>query len=133
MDTPPTGGRPHLKTRVWVLLIVALAAVCAVLLVVRHTQQQTGDQVCIYQDGTLVQTLPLSENKTLTFQTDSGGYNIVVIENGAVRISEASCPDQICVKHGPTTQTADPIVCLPNKLVVKIIAQGESTVDGVSS
>ena len=52
-----------------------------------------------------------------------------------VFLIEASCPDQICVRHGPTDQTADPIVCLPNKLVVRVLPpEGEADqLDGVSS
>ena len=41
-----------------------------------------------------------------------------------VFMEEASCPDQICVRKGPTNQTADPIVCLPNSLVVEVQAAG---------
>ena len=64
---------------------------------------------------------------------ENGGRNVVVIENGMVFVSEANCPDQICVKHKPLNQTADPIVCLPNSLVVKVITnETENQLDGVS-
>lgn len=58
---------------------------------------------------------------------------MVVIQDGTVRVSEADCPDQICVRKGATNQTADPIACLPNGLIVEVIA-GEDTsqLDGVS-
>ena len=58
---------------------------------------------------------------------------MVTIEDGFVFMEEANCPDQICVKHKPLNQTADPIVCLPNKLVVEVIAsETENQLDGVS-
>lgn len=28
------------------------------------------------------------------------GYNIVHVEHGAISVSEADCPDQICVRQG---------------------------------
>ena len=66
--------------------------------------------------------------------SDNGGYNIVVISGGTVRVSEASCPDQVCVRKGATDQTNDPIACLPNKLVVQVVGGGEQNnqLDGVS-
>ena len=68
------------------------------------------------------------------FDSDNGGYNIVVISGGTVRVSEASCPDQVCVRKGATDQTNDPIACLPNKLVVQVVGGGEQNnqLDGVS-
>ena len=67
-----------------------------------------------------------------------GGRQQVVspeIKDGQVSVTEASCPDKVCVNHGPTDQTADPIVCLPNKLVVRVLAPGDdpNQLDGVSS
>ena len=57
------------------------------------------------------------------------------IKDGKVSVTEASCPDKVCVNHGSTDQTADPIVCLPNKLVVRVLAPGDdpNQLDGVSS
>ena len=50
---------------------------------------------------------------------------MVTIQDGMVFMEEANCPDQICVREGPTNQTADPIVCLPNRLVVEVCAAGD--------
>jgi hypothetical protein len=101
--------------------------------VVQHHLGQTGAQVQITQGGQVVGTYPLDRDRTLTYETDSGGTNTVVISGGTVSVTQASCPDQICVRHGPTDQTADPIVCLPNTLVVEVIG-GDSSgdLDGVS-
>lgn len=132
MDTPAPGSGRHPKTRFWLLLIAGIAALCVLALVALHFLRQPGQMVYIYQNGSLTETLPLSEDRTLTLPADNGGYNVVVIENGAVRVSEASCPDQICVRHSPTHETGDPIVCLPNHLVVKIAAAGETDLDGAS-
>lgn len=121
------------STRFWLILLGLVAVACVAGLLLVRAQQETGGTVQIIRDGQVEETFPLSENRTLRYETDHG-YNVVVIENGTVRISEASCADQICVHHGPTNQTADPIVCLPNKLVVKVLPpNGEPQLDGVSS
>jgi hypothetical protein len=89
--------------------------------------------VQITQNGTVVGTYPLDQDTTLRVDSDNGGYNLVVIENHTVRVAEASCPDQVCVRHGATDQTADPIACLPNGLVVEVVANPQtSQLDGVT-
>ncbi len=71
-------------------------------------------------DGELVEELSLMRNCEARYETERG-YNIVKIEDGTVTVSEASCPDKICVNHRPISKTGETIVCLPNKLVVEIV------------
>ena len=130
---PVPGGGAMKSTKFWLVIIGLLLAAGIIGLFFVQSQQKAGAQVVIDWQGETVETLPLTENRTLRYERDDGQYNIVVIENGAVRVSEASCPDQVCVRHKPTDQTADPIVCLPNDLVVKVMTAGEqSQLDGVS-
>lgn len=51
-----------------------------------------------------------------------GSYNIVTILNGTVSVTEASCKNQVCVQHAPISRSGESIICLPNKLVVRIEA-----------
>lgn len=126
-------NRQSKPMRFWLVLLGIVVVLCVAALFVLHAHRQTGALVQISQDGKLVDTVPLNENRTLRYESAAGGYNVVVIEDGMVRVSEASCPDKVCVRHGPTNQTADPISCLPNRLVVNVVADNaESQLDGVS-
>ena len=109
---------PAKSLKVWLIVILGIAAVCVVAMVLLYGQRQTGGMVQITQNGTVVGTYPLDQDTTLRVDSDNGGYNLVVIENPTVRVAEASCPDQVCVRHGATDQTADPIACLPNGLAM---------------
>ena len=51
---------------------------------------------------------------------EDGSYNILRIRDGKAEITEASCPDKICVKHRPVHGQGESLVCLPNRLVVEI-------------
>ena len=121
------------STKFWVVLIgVILVAAVAGILVIQSVREE-GAQVVITWNGQVEGTYPLDEDQTFVFDGESGGYNVVTIEDGFVFMEEANCPDQICVKHKPLNQTADPIVCLPNSLVVKVITnETENQLDGVS-
>lgn len=112
--------------RFWLLLIgVILFLSLAALLILPHFQRE-GDLVYIYLNGsrTPAYQLPLDEDRTLRIPKEGDHYNLVVIEGGAVRIAEASCPDQTCVRHSPISTTGVSIVCLPHRLVVEVHAGG---------
>lgn len=121
------------STKFWLLIIGVILVVAVAGLLVIQALREEGAQVVITWNGEVDGTYPLNENQTFVFEGESGGYNVVTIEDGFVFMEEANCPDQICVKHKPLNQTADPIVCLPNKLVVEVIAsETENQLDGVS-
>lgn len=125
--------KPAKSTKFWVLLIGALLLVAVIGLFVIQNLREEGAQVVITWNGEVEGTYPLAEDRTLVFEGENGGYNVVTIEDGFVFMAEANCPDQICVKHKPLNQTADPIVCLPNSLVVNVITnETENQLDGVS-
>lgn len=75
-------------------------------------------------DGKLVKTLDLSVDTTVTITGASGGTNVLVVKDGQIWCSEASCPDKLCVKQGKKHLVTDTIVCLPNKMVVTITGGG---------
>ena len=125
-----SAGKP---LKFWLIPLALVVVVCVGLLIFQALHRQTGALVRVTQNGQVVGEYPLDQPQTLRFETEHGGYNVVVIEDGAVRVTEANCADQICVHKGPTNQTADPIACLPNGLIVEVVTDaGTSQLDGVS-
>jgi len=121
------------STKFWLLIIGAVLVVAVAGLLVIQALREEGAQVVITWNGEVDGTYSLEEDRTFVFEGENGGYNVVTIEDGFVFMEEANCPDQICVKHKPLNETADPIVCLPNSLVVKVITdETENQLDGVS-
>ena len=47
-------------------------------------------------------------------------HAVLLIENGTARMTEASCPDHVCIDMGVIRYTGQSIVCLPNRLVVTV-------------
>ena len=123
------------SNRFWLVILGVLLLAAVIGLVFVRSQRETGAAVQVLQGGEVTDTLPLDRNVTRRYESGNGGSNIVEIKDGQVSVTEASCPDKVCVNHGPTDQTADPIVCLPNKLVVRVLAPGDdpNQLDGVSS
>lgn len=76
----------------------------------------------IYSDNRLVGEYTLTEDYKTEFKVENGtDYNIVHIEGGKVWIKEATCPDKICLHQGKISNDGEIIVCLPNRLMVKIV------------
>lgn len=71
-------------------------------------------------DGKVVETLDLSTDTELTITGAGGGTNHLIVKDGEIWCSEASCPDKVCVHQGKKHLSSDTIVCLPNKMIVTI-------------
>ena len=120
-----------MKNRTWGLIFAGLIA--ALLLLWRLLPGGQGQSVGVYQDGALLRTIDLPyAGQTETF-TVSGpaGENTIEVSKDGVRVLSADCPDQICVEHGFLKAGEGPIVCLPNRLVVRF--QEETEFDGVDA
>ena len=52
------------------------------------------------------------------------GHNTVHVAPGSIAVTEADCPDGICVAQGAIDRGGVPIVCMPHRLVVKIEGSG---------
>ncbi len=106
------------------MLIAALAG--AVTFAVMMNAPRKNPTVEIYQNGVLIKKMPLSQNAEFTVSCENG-TNVIKIENGAVRVDYADCPDKVCVNMG-AVKGAVPIVCLPHRLEIRV-ADGENSVD----
>ena len=112
------------------LLVAAVAGSAAFILLQRG--RAPAPVARISRDGVLLEEIDLSrvdEPYSLTLE-DESGRNVLSVERGRVRVSEADCPDQVCVKQGWVSSGAAPIVCLPHKLVVELAGTGEDLEGG---
>lgn len=101
------------------LLIAAILLISLLLLLIFVLRSKNGDYVTVSVDGQVTHTLPLNSDTEITLGTEQS-YNILVIKNGYAYISEANCPDKICVQHRKISKTGETIVCLPHKSVIEI-------------
>ncbi|MBQ0125875.1 MAG: NusG domain II-containing protein [Clostridiales bacterium] len=106
-----------------IFLIFALAA--AILVVFTLTSLAFGGDGRAYAvvevAGVETARLPLDTDTEYLIESENG-KNLLVIKDGRAYVSEASCPDKICVKTGALDEsdTLNSIVCLPNKVTVFI-------------
>ena len=103
-----------------------------------HFHSASGLIANIYMDGECVRSIDLGSLKETELFTVTGpiGDNVIQAEPGRIRVTHADCPDQVCVHMGwLSEESAMPIVCLPNKLVISLedtpAMSGGGEIDGV--
>lgn len=93
--------------------------------------KSNGNTVVIYVDGKEYAEYPLEKDGK--YIIDRGGVkNVVVIEDGTVKMESASCDNQICVKHKWISKDGESIICLPNKVVVEVRSEKNNAIDSVA-
>lgn len=110
------------QTKTWLWVFAALL-ILLVLLAVLVSHRETGQIARVYQDGVCIRSINLSsvqEPFQFTVTDGNGHTNTVAVEPGRIRVVEANCPDQICVRTGWISNGLQPIVCLPAKLCIEL-------------
>lgn len=106
-------------------LLADLALICSVILAatailaVIYLSAGNGGTAVVELDGEVIGRYPLTEDAEIRIPSKQG-FNLLVIENGKARVSEADCPDGICTDHFPVSREGEVIVCLPHKLVIYV-------------
>jgi hypothetical protein len=59
------------------------------------------------------------------------GYNTIEMGKNRIRIKDASCPDKLCVKEGWLSRANQMSVCMPNRVLVKIVGK-DTDIDDVA-
>lgn len=115
------------KHRADIILIASVLAVGLSALLVFSLVKEEGNSVEVLVDNKVVATYPLSVNAEYEL---NGGTNILVIEDGKAYLRYSECPDQTCVLGksfygNKISYQNQEIVCLPNKVVIRVIGEGE--------
>lgn len=91
---------------------------------------KTGAQVQVRVAGEVTATYSLRQDRSVTIQ-GVGGTNLLVIQDGKAAITEADCPDALCVGMGSISKNGQSVVCLPHQVVVEVISESEADDSGV--
>ena len=89
-----------------------------------------ADTVTVKVDGKVTGTYPLAKDQKIRI---NGGTNILTIKNGKAKMTDADCPDQLCVHQKAASKNHESIICLPNKVVVEVDGSEESEFDAVAN
>ncbi len=116
---------PKLRPCLWdglvVLLVVALAAACA--LAVWSRGNDAGDLTAVVTvDGVETERVPLKDFPDGERTYSGNGYTLHVrlADGPGLYVAEADCPTQDCVHTGTITRAGQSIVCLPARIIIRL-------------
>ena len=109
-----------LKILLFVLLVISLSVTFII-----FGNRDEGEIISIYINSKLYETIVLSDVSSP--YTISLPHNTLLVERDGVSVTEADCPDKVCIERGKM-HGGTPIICAPNALYIT----NEKEVDAVS-
>lgn len=92
-----------------------------------------GAVVRVMTDGGLYGVYSLSEEQVIKIASADGDWsNELVIRDRKAKMTEADCPDRLCVKQRAVSRTGESIVCLPHKIIITVEKAKEAEYDSIS-
>ncbi|MDF2951880.1 MAG: putative rane protein [Anaerocolumna sp.] len=92
------------KNDIYLVGIILIIAIGAFIII--NATKKDGDKVIIEVDNKVYKELPLDD---------------------------ANCPDKLCVDQKNAEYNGESIICLPNRVVVKVQSSKESSVDSIAN
>ena len=75
----------------------------------------------VYYQNEMVLEINLSDHRYREYNVEGYNGNVLIIsENGKVKVEQENSPLHLCSKQGWIDSSFETIVCLPNKIVIKI-------------
>ena len=123
----------------WLIIIGAILALCVLAIAFfayrsSHAPQEEELIAVIRLDNKIVAAVDLNkvtDTYTQSFTGSSGNTNTVEFAHGQIRVHDATCPDQVCVRSGLLTRAGQSAVCLPNRVIVRLTGAQAPAVDAV--
>ena len=107
--------------------IVAAIAILVSVIFWTSVGAEEGSMLSVYQEGVLTKELSLDSDVEFVIEGDY--KNVITIKDGKAAITESDCPGTDCVHSGWIHEAGRSIVCLPNRVELRI--EGTSEVDFV--
>lgn len=104
-------------------IIIGAVLLLAAALTALMAQNTAGGRLYaeVWQNDVLVERVALTDETDRTIDLD--GHNVIMLEGKTARVESADCRDQVCVRTGTLTRAGQVAVCLPNRVVLKLVGE----------
>lgn len=119
-----------------IFLVILLTATAGVLVAYERTVTRAdagvSASVRVTVDGSVYGTYALGEEQEIPIVQDGVTTNVLTIRDGKADMTEADCPDKLCVHQKAISKNHEMIVCLPNKVVVEVTGSEDNGFDSIA-
>lgn len=117
------------KDVIFIGSLLGLSLLC--LWIFSSTKGSSGAWVTVTVNGNVYGTYALAKDQTIQIKNTQGIVtNTLCIKDKKADMTEADCPDKLCVKQKAISADNETIVCLPNRVVVSVTGSKEEGMDG---
>lgn len=118
-----------------IIIIAAVLAVAVLGMAAVRFFSPKGDSAYlrVYVNDQVYREVSLDEDQVIEIDQGSGVVNHVEIQDGAARMLDSTCPDQLCVGFGDMSvdnyedrPLRNWTVCLPNQVALELVLDSEA-------
>lgn len=120
-----------MKKQDGILIFVLLIMAAVFFFGYRLWNRESPEEVVVYVGEQEYARFSIREEEEFLIETEKG-INQLIIRDGKADVTEASCPDKICVHQSPISQTGETIVCMPNRVIVTIEQASQKGIENKS-
>ena len=109
-------------------ILIAILVASLIIWIVAWTinSSKENKKAIIDYDGNTIMEVSLDKDQEIKLYDLGNGKTlkyemVIVVENNTIRVSENNCPNHDCIKEGKKDKIGDVIVCLPNKIIIRIV------------
>lgn len=108
------------------ILILIAAVVMAVGIIMYFAQTEAdGKTAIILRDGKEIMRIDLSAVGEKEYTVEGDYINHILVKDGSISVIESTCPGGVCVSSGSISKAGKSIVCLPNRMEIRITGSDE--------
>lgn len=107
---------------VFVAVLAAASAVFFCSQIIRPAEAGKTVEVCLR--GEIYAQMPLNTDSSV----DVDGLCVVTVSGGEVKVEQAVCKNQLCVRHAPIKRAGEVIICLPAEVTVRILGGPDAVI-----
>ena len=109
-----------------IILVGIILLIAVISLILFKVLAQKDDlKALVYYDEVLVETIELSNLTEEIVEYRVNGENgevIIEAKHNAIRVVHADCDRAYCKMAGFSSNTSKPIVCVPNKIYIRLVS-----------
>jgi hypothetical protein len=109
-------------------LVIILGIIVIVIFIFINVTKEDGSMAEVFYKDKLVLTIDLNVDSEYIVDGELGDV-VLEVKDKKIRVKSENSPRNICSREGYIGDSSRTLICLPNKVIVKIV--GESEIDGV--
>jgi hypothetical protein len=100
-------------------LILIVLVVLAIVFLYLNTLNSSGNYAVVYYENEIIKKIDLSIDSEYIVKGFNGDV-VISVKSNSIAVIEEDSPKHLCSLQGYVNSSLQPIICLPNKIVIKI-------------